>query len=234
MNYCKRGMQEKGRKGERGITVVELAFAMASSVVIVLATVGVSQSVSSSSTELVTGFESLRGNLEAIDKLRVHLARSKIVEIGDHGTSITFALPIRGKEDNSILAEDGEIRWGISDRMGIRKDGYCKVVFKPKKKLIEGEIDKDLNGDGDKEDVFHVGRLKLVTDESDELGLKEIVVVLAGANMGGDVDGDGVDDPLFSINVHNVVTIRLTRLLRDGGTRQRVIRVRPIASEVQR
>ena len=223
-----------GGSTERGVTVVELAFAMAASVVIILATVGVSDSVSQSSTELITGFEDLRGNIGAIDRLRTDLARSKIVAIGDHGVSITYALPIRGKEDDSILAEDGEIRWGISDRLGIRRDGFCKVSFRPDRTLDEEITHRDFNGDGDTMDRFTLGRLHRVTDASDGLALHEIRVVLAGDNFGGDVDGDGEPDPLFSLSVNNIVTMRLTRLLKDGGVKTRVVKVRPIASEVQR
>ena len=223
-----------GGTTERGFTVVELAFGMAASVVILLATVGVSNSVSSSSTELITGFEDLRGNIGAIDRLRRDLTRSKIVAIGDHGVSITYALPIRGKEDDSILAEDGAIRWGTSDRRGIRVAGFCKVVFKPDKELVEAIVKRDINGDGDTDDHFFLGRLHRVTDANDQLALHEIRVMLAGDNFGGDVDGDGEPDPLFSLSVNNIVTMRLARPGKSSGVKVRVVKIRPIASEVQR
>jgi hypothetical protein len=236
MNSSTGELRSRSGRGarERGVTVVELVFAMASSVVIILAAVGVSTSVSDSSTELVSGFENLRGNIEGIDRLRRDLARSKIVDVGDHGESITFALPVREAGDTSILTEEGEIRWGVSDRRGIRRDGFCRIVFRKQKTLVENILKKDLNQDGDQGDTFHVGRLHMVTDGADELGLKKIKIILAGDNLDGDVDGDGEPDPLFSLSVNNIVTIRLSRPLRDGGVKTRVVRVWPIASEIQR
>ena len=44
----------------------------------------------------------------------------------------------------------------------------------------------------------------------------------------------GEPDPLFSLSVNNIVTIRLCRLSKTGGVKTRVVKVRPITSEVQR
>jgi hypothetical protein len=222
------------RVGEKGFTLIELAFAMATGAIVLASVHIVTSSVSSSSVKLVTGLESIRGSLEAVVKVRADIARCRVISVAQDGSSITYSLPIVPAEGTSILDEEGEIRWGISDRKGIRTGGFGRIEFLPERIRDEQGEDQDLNQDGDKADIFEEGRLRRTTDADDDLGLKRVRLLLVRGDRSADVDGDGLPDPIFSLAGNDVVVMQLPHLLDDGGVRVRTTKMRPIECEVPR
>lgn len=87
-------------------------------------------------------------------------------------------------------------------------DGYMSVDFEAVSTLNERERGRDLNRDGDLEDVFDIGRLRsrewsmAATVSAVPVGRSRpispaVFVQEAGAWGGADVDGDGDADPMF-------------------------------------
>jgi hypothetical protein len=220
-------------RGEKGFTIIELAFAMATSLVVLAAAYIVSASVSVSSVELVAGLESIRGSIETVNRVRGDLARARIISLEPDGSSITYRLPIPPPEGQPILDENGDIRWGFSDGRGTREGGFGRLEFLPERVRNEKDERRDLNEDGDRKDVFEEGRLRLTTDAGDELGVKRVRLLFVKGDRGADVDGDGTPDPLFSITANDVVVMQLPYLLDTGGVRVQSTKMRPVECEVK-
>jgi len=129
------------------------------------------------------------------------------------------------------------LQWG-HDLPGVQPlDGWACLVFVPRFTCDESSTNDDLNRDGDRVDVFDIGQIRRrVWDTTDptapptDLGFGPTVVMQERDNWGGDLDGDGFDDPIF---LWNRDSRRLhVRLFILGRTRTDVPIVRQVESLV--
>ena len=132
------------------------------------------------------------------------------------GTGFSYRVPTDPAGGGAVLV-DGEITWGATVEGAPTLDGWAALVYVPGGEIREAATGDDLNGDGDAEDVFDVGRIRRRTwDSSDpatpasDLGLGPNVVLQERCDWGGDLDADGFDDPIF---------------LWDGATRRLHVRL---------
>lgn len=120
------------------------------------------------------------------------------------GTGFSYRVPVgpSGEKDDRIgheLKRGAEVPGG-----GATLDGWNAIYFKPRITFDESVHGNDVNGDGDVADTFDIGQLRRVTwDTSDsaapvyDVGIGPATVLQERCNYGGDLDGDGFDDPLF-------------------------------------
>ncbi|MEQ1891930.1 MAG: hypothetical protein ABL998_05255 [Planctomycetota bacterium] len=119
------------------------------------------------------------------------------------GTGFSFRIPVDPDGGNNPLDGD-DLRWGaVVPGVGPTTDGWMALVYEPKGVYEEALHGDDLNKDGDTLDVFDVGQIRRLTwDTTDpgqleDLGLGPSQILQERCNRGGDLDGDGFDDPLF-------------------------------------
>ena len=122
--------------------------------------------------------------------------------VGD-GTGFSYRKPVDPFGANDYLVED-DIQWG-GDIHGVQTtDAWSCIYFQERLTLSEAAIGQDINNDGDEDDVFDIGQLRRRTwDTTDpnaqvlDLGLGPTGIFQERDNWGGDLDGDGFDDPIL-------------------------------------
>jgi hypothetical protein len=120
------------------------------------------------------------------------------------GTGFSYRVPISPDGDGDYL-DGSDLKWGAEvPGVGETRDGWHAVYFSPRLTFDESIHGDDVNGDDDTDDVFDVGQLRRVTwDTSDpavpafDVGIGPTALLQERCNYGGDLDGDGFDDPLF-------------------------------------
>ncbi|MCP5023158.1 MAG: hypothetical protein GY930_15480 [bacterium] len=119
------------------------------------------------------------------------------------GTGFTFQVPTDPAGGTNFL--DGEtVRWGSDVAGQPLASGYSALFYDPLTSVTEVDARHDLNNDGDMDDTFDLGYIKLLRWDSAAPDAATTNVNLTGpyilqerCNRGSDLDGDGFEDPLF-------------------------------------
>lgn len=124
------------------------------------------------------------------------------------GTGFSYREPTDPSGGTNFL-NGQDVQWGATYSGQATLDGWAALVFVPRIVIDEAVIDKDINKNDNRTDVFDIGQIrKLVWDTSDptkppnDLALGPTVIMQERCNWGGDLDGDGFDDPLFLWDAH--------------------------------
>lgn len=119
------------------------------------------------------------------------------------GTGFSYRVPTDPAGGTDYLDGD-DLQWGAVAGGQPTLSGWTAVVFVARDSFREAEAEADLNKDGDQTDVFDVGQIRRrAWDTSDpsvvasDLGLGPAVILQERCHHGGDLDGDGFDDPIF-------------------------------------
>lgn len=147
------------------------------------------------------------------------------------GTGFPYRRPVDPNGTGTFITEDG-VRWGATIGGRDSEDGCAALVFRPVAQISEADRGWDLNADGDLVDVFDLGRIADMgwdaTDTANgtsSLDLVAPIFLQEVDNYGGDLDGDGFDDPIFLWNANSGrLRIRLFALLGDISGRDIVRR----------
>lgn len=129
------------------------------------------------------------------------------VEFRGDGTGFSYRRPIdmdQGAGEVANYLVDEQIQWGSVTDAGPTLDGWSCIAFEAKQEYDESITGDDINGDGDTADLFDIGQLRRrswnaadPTEGVAELGLGPTAVMQERCNWGGDLDGDGFEDPIF-------------------------------------
>lgn len=139
---------------------------------------------------------------------------------------ICFQVPVDHDEDGDMMVAEGQTfktEWGAKrEDLWPRDylDAHMIYRFVPETEFREAERNFDLNQDGDRTDVFDIGRMELVfTQGGSHKGLPPprengvFVNMMSGNSIVrvkgqpvGDIDSDGKDDPMFSLTRLDVLT----------------------------
>lgn len=125
------------------------------------------------------------------------------------GTGFSYRIPV------GVLGDD--IQWGARMNNGLNPDAWHALVYVPQYQLVEADTGDDLNRDGDLVDVYDVGQIRRRSWDTtnpaipaNDLGMGPTVILQEQCNWGGDLDGDGFDDPIFLWNeVRRMLHVRL-------------------------
>lgn len=203
---------------ERGMTLVDLTIAT----MIVAVVIGLSYSgFHVADATIDTAGTRDRMERAADDTLKrlvaeVRTGRLLALSASPAEPSVTLAQPAA----NLTLADldaSGAVLWAADP---------ATIRFRPVEVIRESVEHVDLNRDGDRSDVFAVGLLEIATAARTETITNRARVFLALPGYAGDLDGDGVGDPLFSRD-GDQLTIELHLVSRTRGgeyltTRSRV------------
>jgi hypothetical protein len=131
------------------------------------------------SADLASGSEAVRADLfvrvdRALARTAGDLKRGDLGPIPAAGDSISYQVP--------------------ADCDGAR----TTIRLVTDRTISEAAQDFDLNGDGDRNDRFDLGHLELDRPDGTKEPLTGAWLLQPALNHGGDLDGDGVPDPIFS------------------------------------
>jgi len=216
---------------ERGTTLLELVFVTAAMVIVLGGGYTVLTSASNSYGETAASLENLSGSVEVLSRLRTDLSKGKVVSVAADGSSFTFRQPVTTGPGGSIFDAKGEIIWGIQDQSGPRAGGSCTISFRSRRILSEVEQGSDLNRDGDQNDVFEVGELVAISDAGLSLSLPRMRILVVKDDWGGDIDGDGKPDPIFTLDGERHLVLRVGRVVGRDQLQMSVIHVNLLEGE---
>ncbi len=118
------------------------------------------------------------------------------------GFALSYRVPITQPGDSFI--QDGIITWGASVAAGSLDTGCSALTYEATTLLMEADLGQDLNGDGDQEDLFDLGHIRILSWDTEDADVKGVsvgicpnIVLQEQCNWGGDLDSDGFDDPIF-------------------------------------
>jgi hypothetical protein len=118
------------------------------------------------------------------------------------GTGFSYRVPTDPAGGTNYLDGD-DLQWGETVRGNPTLDGWGAIHFNAVWVFNEAAEGQDLNGDGDRVDLFDVGQIRRRTWDTTntaittDVGLGPTVVVQEQCNWGGDLDADGFNDPIF-------------------------------------
>ena len=155
------------------------------------------------------------------------------------GSGFSYQVPVDpgGANPPNYLVGD-DVQWGavLKDPAGATYatvQGWNALVFQPARVIQEATTGDDINLDGDTLDTFDVGQIRRLTwdagapipaDTMMDVGLGPRVVLQEQCNWGGDLDGDGFDDPLFLWDeARQQLTVRLF-IIGDAARNMPIVR----------
>lgn len=133
---------------------------------------------------------------------RAQIGNRTVFFRGD-GSGFSYRVPTDPSGANDFL-DGSDLRWGATVRGVATLDGWLALEFVAKDTFDEARTGEDLNHDGDRTDVFDIGQIRRRTWSSaapdaggDDVALSPTVVLQERCAYGRDLDGDGLEDPLF-------------------------------------
>ena len=147
------------------------------------------------------------------------------------GVGFTYRRPIDPARTGTFI-DSGGIRWGATIGGADSIDGCACLVFSPIAVITEAQRNFDINSDGDMDDTFDLGGITdLAWNTSDptlgtsSLELVSPILLQERDNYASDMDGDGLDDPMFLWSPESGrLRIRMFALLGDVNSRDIVKR----------
>jgi prepilin-type N-terminal cleavage/methylation domain-containing protein len=137
------------------------------------------------------------------------ISPSGIVYFRGDGTGFSYRQPIDPTGGTNYLNGE-DVQWGATYAGQSTLDGWAALVFVPRLLIDEAVLGHDINKNGNQTDKFDLGQIrKLVWDTSNpakpptDVALGPTVILQERCNWGGDLDGDGFDDPLFLWDAHS-------------------------------
>lgn len=189
------------RRAPRGFTLLEMGVA-----VTIFSMIAVIALVLSTKTAQYVGDEILQNDLHnktetTLKKVAGYLSQSTRLGVSADGTSVTLQVPIDVNGNGSVLDASGVLEFGVQTEDGQTGNGVITFIFVVDRQLSEIALGRDLNGDGDRNDIFDLGFIErtstLPGDTTQQYGLPNIVQ--PSGNHGGDITGNGQPDPIFSV-----------------------------------
>ncbi|MHC4916625.1 MAG: prepilin-type N-terminal cleavage/methylation domain-containing protein [Planctomycetota bacterium] len=182
----------------------------------------------------VSAVENTRNRLDrkgakALDTMSKELRSASVLGVAGNGTVLVFQKPVDLDGNGTVLDKTGEPEFGIDD-VSPPATGAINFQFVPNNALSVGPMNeallrRDLNGDGDRLDVFDRGRIMRATTlwAVQPRQLSGYYIVQPRGNWGGDIDGDGAPDPIFRINGKQVF-MDLWMIAVDASGMQHLVR----------
>src|SRR5262249_7954338 len=136
---------------------------------------------------------------ECVEQLEREFYRAHVISVdaAPAAPAITYQLPVDPDADGDVTDANEQIEWGSPEPTGDVLGGQIRMEWRLDRTVSEATLKEDINRDGDRNDVFKVGRLVRVTSTGKTRPFGPAAVATSSPNPGGDVSGDGVADPPF-------------------------------------
>ena len=206
----------------RGFTLVEAMVSMAVMSVMMAAVFDSMTAISNGVHTSYTVSERDRMTNVALSRIAQSLFDCAVIApVAPFSSSHTIVFKVLYDADN-----DGTpLEWGVNRINTPWNDaGWISYTFVKERELNEGALG-DINGDGDATDIFWIGSI-IKTMHSESNGERVTIVLRnvlqatsATSEFGGDISGDGVNNPLFTMDDAKMVTITVWSYARDNRGR---------------
>jgi hypothetical protein len=205
----------RGLDRRAGMTVVEMVVAVAIFCSIVATAIHPTIDASAG-TEIVRADLFVRVD-DALQAVADDIERGDLDPPTAQGDTLAYQVPIDPDGDGSYLDADGAVQFGMK-KNGVSVIGQrATFKFVADRVLSEATLKFDLNGDGDLKDKFDQGHLVRVLPDGKTEQISGSWILQPNGNHGGDLDGDGVADPIFSITTgtgRTTATLDVTAAIR--------------------
>ncbi len=179
------------RSTETGMTLVELSVGV-TLMVVILALAYPGFNAASGTISVCAQKARLSDAGDKVSKRLIDLIRlGRLAEIGDTGNPPhAIVHPPRTGIALDEMTTAGVVPW---------KTDSVRIQYRQSGSVSEAEARVDLNGDGDRSDFFALGMVDVITADGARPITNRGRVLLGLPSFEGDVDGDGLADPLFKL-----------------------------------
>lgn len=183
---------------DRGFTFVEMMVVTGTlGILSVMIATGLQQGQQFARTEMsLTAVDSKFA--ESIDKVRRQIAVARVDNPILDGTRVRIQVPVDHDADGVLYDSTGDVTFGYSVAGTPTLGAAAWYTFVVDQVVTETTLLLDANADGDQEDSFELGHLELQTPGASTPITGSWILQNAG-DPGGDIDGDGTVDPIFSL-----------------------------------
>lgn len=204
------------RKAQRGMTLIEMVFAMAIFAIFftMMLTFISRLSEGAATEEMISDLD--READRVVFQLASVLRSARIPgdapddwvqDLENDPTTIKFFVPVDADGDGDDLDPNLDVEWGAiredlnsGQYLDAAGDRYYTVyLFSQTGTYAETTRNLDLNRDGDATDTYRVGRL-IKRYPACSLAAQRDFILTSDIVLLGDFDGDGTEDPLFELN----------------------------------
>ena len=207
-------MDTTGRSS--GLTLMELMVSLVFlSVLLVVAVAGV---IDARTMHDVTdrGARQTQQRVQLSSDLRSSLSQASLKALPAEGDYIEYYLPVSDTATGKHVDEAGKPLWGASDSGGDRIGGWYRIEFVLNRVRSEQLEQNDINDDGDLDDSFDEGTLMRTTETGEIIAMPTPYVLLVTGDHAGDVDGDDVGDPIFTVRTNGALSITMITQEQSG------------------
>ena len=120
------------------------------------------------------------------------------------GTGFSFRVPAEPAGEADLFDDTGKVRWDAVVEGNETLDDWSCLFFDPVAVITEAARGTDLNSDGDRDDIFELGRISMRSwnalepdAPATEIALCPPMVLQEQCAWGSDLDNDGFQDPIF-------------------------------------
>ena len=228
--YMRRGRDFASGRFCAGFSLLEVVVAVG---ILSLVMIGVGLALKNTgevATAGATGNEMERSGQKALDQMALELRESalKVITVSADGSSVQFQVPVDLDGNGTVLDRNGAVEYGFMDAGMPRKGAITYQFIQNVSRGLPEVLDVNLNGGGGAR-RFARGCLARSTQvfgaaASGGPTLTGRWLVQPDGNWGGDIDGDGVGDPIFGVEPGNGrVLVNLWAMQVDGRKNPQVV-----------
>ncbi len=190
------------RPQNAGYTMIELAIVGAIFSLVLFVLAGMFTTGDATASYLATTAVHQGRGRSMIESMGREIQGSRLIDLAlpPDLPSLEFQTPVDWDLDGDRLDDNNLIEWGCDEEVGPVLGSSITYAFEPYGQLAELVDGVDYNGDGDRADLFRIGRIIRTTTGGRRISFGDLDVLLNRLEPDGDIDGDGEDDPLFVLD----------------------------------
>jgi len=192
-------MRKNPRK-QRGVSLLEVQIAGAISTVVLVAALMVMHSTDRAQMFATAHTNAMLQGGALFDEMLTDIRYCQFQSVIADSTRIRFRVPVDADGDGNCLDSTGTPQYGADGHVGWMRE-YALIK---KTSLSEPADNMDYNGDGDKADLFDLCCINRNVYDAEGNMVKSVpltgeTIITTSPTGGGDIDGDGVNDPIFQL-----------------------------------